>query len=121
MSARSRMTMRAVYQSNLTTAKDDYGQPDVPSWQTQEKIPCYAWTRAKRVAIDADKTAIIEDFRAIVPRGTSITDENRFLNITDRQDVEIFAGPIRIQTIQVKLTHLELTLKTVDSGADVAL
>ena len=122
MSARSRMTMRAVLQvdDNAGTV-DELNQPVAPDWETDRNIPCYAWTQMKKQVIDGNKLAIVEDFRAMVPRGTAIADEDRLLNITDRQGVEIFAGPIRIEAMQVRKDHLELILKTIDSGTDLSL
>ena len=121
MSARSRMTMRAILQTP-TTVTDDFGQEGPPTWATTgDPVACYAWTRVKREANDANKIAVVEDFRAIVPRGTPINDEYRFLKIQDRLGNQIFPGPIMIETIQIYADHLELALRRVDSGANVQL
>ncbi len=121
MTARSRMTMRGILQVP-TTVTDSFGQPGAATWATTgDPLACYAWTKMKREANDPDKISLVEDFRAIVPRGTPIRDEYRFLNIQDRLGNEIFAGPIMIETIQVFADHLELALRRVDSGANVDL
>ena len=121
MSARSRMTMRGILQVP-TTVTDDFGQPGPASWATTgDQLPLYAWTRMKRLADDAGKIAVVEDFRCMIPRGTPINDEYRFLRIEDRRGNLIFTGPILIEAIQVFADHLELALHRVDSGANVQL
>lgn len=121
MNARSRMSMRAILQAP-TSVTDDYGQPGAPSWATTgDPVACYAWTVMKKLAVDKGKTALVEDFRAMVPRGTVINDEYRFLKIQDRRGRQIFPGPILIESIQIYADHLELALERADSGANIDL
>ena len=120
MTARARMTMRADLQwiSNAS-AEDDYGQPAPPTWETTSAgISLYAWSERKRDLQTNGIHVVVEDLRAIVPRGIAIQDEWRLLNVHDRRSNEIFAGPLYVDAIQVLPTHLELTLNKVGSGAD---
>ena len=116
------MTMRAVHQLYTTTGTDGYGHLLDASWTTTgDPVACYAWVGQNREVQDGDKITVVADFVAIWPRGQAITDEDRFSQIQDRQGNVIFSGPINIDSIDVKPTHLELKLRRSDSGPDVDL
>src|SRR3990167_1537013 len=102
MSARHAMIMRAVVQIP-TSATDDYGQPGPATWATTgNPAACWAWSETKEVSEAHGKIALVEDFRCLFPRGYAIQDEYRLLRIQDRQGIEVFAGPIYIESIQVR-------------------
>lgn len=118
--ARACMTMLADVEwvSNSSTT-DDFGLPAEPSWETTASdVPCYAWSETKRDIQDGGKHVIQEDLKAMIPRGQPIQDEWRLTSVTDRLGVEIFDGPLLIESITVREDHLLLMLRKVDSGAN---
>lgn len=107
------MTHRAVAERNANTAKDGYNQPLPPDWQALDTVPCLAWFPTERHVDTAEKIANVSRLLAMVPLGTDITSSDRILNITDRQEVEIFEGPLSIQTVVRKVDYLLLELRRV--------
>lgn len=114
--ARSTMTMRAYIERNATVTTDDYGHPGIPVFEALSTTPCRTWSKARKETNDENKFAMIEDIRCAMPLGTDVTELDQIASIRDRLDAIIWAGPLRIDTIQHKHTHLELTLTRVQSS-----
>ena len=55
MSARRRMTMRAVIERDIATGTDDFGHPVKPNFTTLAAIPCWAWSKQRRERVDGNK------------------------------------------------------------------
>ncbi len=113
MSARSRMTMRAVIERNTATAEDTYGHPVTPVFEAHATIPCWIWSRQRREVVDGSKTAVIEDLRVMFPLGADVQAGDKITSITDRRGAEIMAGEFMIEPVQRKLNHLEAALERV--------
>lgn len=113
--ARKMMTMRAFAQRDGTSTTDAYGHPDGPSWATLATYPCRVWSKSRKETVDGRKYALIEDIRCSMPLGTDITEKDRLSSVKDRLGTVIWAGPLRIDTIQHKHTHLEMALLRVQS------
>jgi hypothetical protein len=70
----------------------------------------------RRDVTDEGKSVVIEDLRAIVPHDAIIAEGDRLTTITNRQGVELYAGPIAVETITRRGSsgsspgHLELML-----------
>lgn len=109
------MTMRADVQNNTATGADSYGQPDIPVWAVKATVACLVWTKVRREVIDGDKTALVEDIRAIIPADAAVVEADRISNVKDRAGTVLFAGPLAIDTIQKRRDHLELALRRVQS------
>lgn len=119
MSARSRMTMRAVVQYNSTTGTDDLGQPEKPTWSTTSdaKAPCWAWHKMVREVIGLDKIALVQTLRIITMAKNGITTDHRIRQIEDRDGDILFDGPFVIDgDPERRRSHYEYTLRAVDSG-----
>jgi hypothetical protein len=122
MSARSAMTHRATIErlthSSPGATEDEWGHAAAPEgegdWEELEAaVPCRVWYSSEREVTDGDKTAAIEDRRAIMPLGTDVTEGDRILSVTDRRGNELFAGPIRIESVGRRIDHLALMLEAV--------
>lgn len=113
MSARQRMTMRAVVQRNTATGVDGFGHPVKPDFTAHDTFPCWAWSRADRAIVDGSKAALIEDFRALFPRSADVLAGDRITNITDRLGAVLFPGRFQIETMQFKRDHQEADLEAV--------
>jgi hypothetical protein len=105
------MTMRAALERNTNAALDEYGQPGPPNWTALATVPAWWWTVAEREVSGPDKTAVFEDARMIVPRGTDVTEQDRVAAVRDRRDVLVRAGPLRIESVVSHRDHLELVLQ----------
>lgn len=109
------MTMRAVIQRNTTATTDGYGHPEAPTWGAHGTFACRVWSKNRQEENDTKKTALVEDLRCSMPLDADVTEDDRIQNITDRQGVVLWAGPLRIDTIQNKHTHIECALRRVQS------
>ena len=113
--ARKMMTMRALVQRNATSTTDVYGHPDAPSFAALATVACRVWSKNRKETVDGSKHALIEDIRCQMPLGTDVTELDRISAVQDRLGAEIWAGPLRIDTIQHKHTHIEMALLKVGS------
>ncbi|MCQ4575415.1 MAG: head-tail adaptor protein [Candidatus Brocadiales bacterium] len=114
MGARSRMTLRADVERNQETGVDGTNQPLKPDWQALATVACWVYSKARREVVDGKKVAVVEDLRAMVPLSTDITEKDKIAQIIDRSGNVIYAGPLGIESVQRKHTHLELMLKAVE-------
>ena len=113
--ARMQMTMRAFVERNGTVTSDVYGHPDTPSFSTHATIVCRVWSRSRREVNDTKKFALVEEIRCAMPLDADVTEDDRIASIKDRLGVVIWSGPLRIDTIQQKHTHIEMDLRRIES------
>ena len=78
-------------------------------------LPCRAWAKVRKEVIDGDKTAILEDIRAIFARDASVTEDDRIANIKDRLGTVKFTGPFDVVTIAPRKNHIEAMLERIKS------
>ena len=98
--ARSQMTMRATIERSPAQPADDWGQDGVPQFaEVATNVPCRVWGSARREVDSADKSAVVEDLRGLFPKGADVREDDRLSTVTDRQGVELYAGPIAVETI----------------------
>jgi len=109
-----RLTMRAIMLRNSATGTDPRGHPLPPVWTANGTLRCFAWSNASREIVDGDKTAMVEDMRALFALGGDITEGDRISGITDRAGNVLIAGPLEVDgPVQRKHTHLEAALKRI--------
>ena len=113
MSARSKMTMRALVERDTATGVDDFGHPVKPAFTVHGTFPCWAWSRQRRDVIDGSKSALVEDFRMLIPITADVLPGDEISSITNRRGVELFAGRVKIETVQQKHDHQEAGLEAV--------
>ena len=113
MTARRRMTMRAVIERDTATGEDDFGQPVKPKFTTLSTVQCLAWSKQRRERVDGNKTVLIEDMRAMFPLGADVLPGDEIVDITDRRGRVLIAGRIQIETMQHKHDHQEAGLERV--------
>lgn len=110
-----RLTMRAQVQRNQATANDGWGGPVAADFVDHGvPVACFIWSPSARKVQDGEKTAEIEQLRGMFALGADIEAEDRLASVTDRQDNELIAGPLRIMgPIQRKHTHREAALERI--------
>ena len=113
MSARGRMTMRAVVERDTSSGTDAHGHPIKPSFTALATVPCFVWSKQRREIVDGSKIAIIEDLRALFPLGADVVAGDEIASIDDRRGAELLAGRFQIETVQRKHNHLEAALERV--------
>lgn len=114
MSARQRMTQRATVERQMQVLRDDFGGRGTPDWREHlTDVPCRIWQTSGREVTDGNKVVAVDDRRLIVPLGTDVTTKDRIASVTDRLGVELYEGPMRIETIARRSSHLELMLEAV--------
>lgn len=109
-----RLTMRAAIERNQATGKDSWDNPLPPDFQPLATLPCFAWSNSSREAIDGNKTAMIEDARAMFALGADVNEDDEISAITDRRGNVTIPGRLKIEgPVQFKHTHLEAALKRI--------
>lgn len=113
--SRARMTMRAEVERNAAAGTDPYGQPLPADYQPlHAALACFVWNRQAREVVDDDKTAVVEDLRALFPKGADIAVTDEIVAVKDRQGNVLFPGRLRIDAVpQYKHRHQEAVLKRV--------
>ena len=107
------MTMRAIVERNATVTKDAYGGAQPPDWQPHATLPCWAWSKAKKLSLDGQKGALLQDLRCAFPASADVTEADRLARIEDRQGALLVPGPLSILTLQRRRGHVEAMLERV--------
>lgn len=116
MTARSRMTQRALVERQSSPGTDDYGNPLPGTWATHiAALACWLYGSTEREAVTEETTAVVTDLKLMVPLGANISEQDRINRITDRRGTVIEPAMLGIETILRKRTHLQLTLSRVSS------
>lgn len=116
MTARSRMTQRALVQRLTSPGDDDSGNPLPGTWATHlTAMPIWLYASTEREAVTEETTAVVTDLRAMAPLATDITEQDRINGVKDRRGTVIEAGLLHIETILYQRSHLQLTLSRVSS------
>jgi hypothetical protein len=109
VSTRLSLTHRCSIERN-EEVDDQYGNPGAAAWVDHlTDLPCRAWDRAARGAVDATTIAVVEDRRMMVPLGTDVLDSDRVGDVTYRGDL-ILKGPMLINALLTYPDRLELVL-----------
>jgi hypothetical protein len=116
MSARSRMTQRALVQRSTSPGEDDYGNPLPGSWATHiAALPCWWYGSTEREAVDEETTAVVTDIKVMVPLSADVTEQDRIAGIVDRLGTTVLPGILGIETVLRLRSHKQLTLSQVQS------
>ncbi len=109
-----RLTMVAHQERSVAAGTDAWGQPVAPAFAAIADLPCFAWTPDAREIIDGDKTAQVEDVRAMFSLKADIRSGDEFSSITDRRGTVLFPGRLRVDAPpQFKHNHFEVALRRV--------
>ncbi len=107
--------MRAFIERDNNESTDPYGQAGTPNFTALATIPCRVWSRSRREHNDNRKDARIEEIRCGMPLGTDVTERDRIRRVNDRAGNILWEGPLRIDAIQYKHTHIEMDLRRIQS------
>lgn len=109
-----RLTMRAAVERNTATGTDPHGNPVAPVFAAHATLACFVWSTSSRELVGDDRTAMIEDMRAMFALGADIAEDDEISSVTDRKGVTIIPGRLRVEgPVQRKHTHLEAALKRI--------
>lgn len=123
MSARSRMTQRTTIERLAAPPappadEDEWGGEPLPgagTWNVlANDVAIWSWSSVEKETM-AEKVAVVEDLRAIVPKGTDVTERDRLNGIRDRTGAVIRAGVLIIEAVVNRRSHLELVLRGVSA------
>ena len=109
------MTMRAVLERNGTATSNVYGHPEAPVFANLATVPCWVWSKDRREVNDTKKFAMEEQIKCGMPLDTDVTELDQVTQIENRLGVVLYSGPLRIDTIQYKHTHIEMNLRRIQS------
>lgn len=110
-----RLTMRAEVERNTASGTDAWGSPVAPSFTAlHAALPCFVWSRSSRELVDGQKTAMIEDLRAMFAKGADIAEGDEIVSVTERDGTVIIAGRLKVEgPVQFKHSHLECALQRI--------
>lgn len=104
------MTMRATVERGATV-EDEYGNPGPITWGAHiAALPCWLYSRTER-EVTGEKSAVIEDLRLMVPKGTDVTEKDRISAVVDRRGQAIRPGVLVIEAVVRRRDHLELDVR----------
>ena len=104
---RGLLRSRAVVVRNVATGTDQFGQAVPPVWvDIQDPVACAVWSKTSREMVSGERTALIDDIRVALPLAADVEINDRIERVTDRRGVEQHPGPLRIDGIERKHTHL---------------
>ncbi len=109
------MTLRCTIQRDQTATTNAWNTKAKPNYQNHlTDVACWFWTTTKREDTDAQREAVIQDVRMMIPLGTDVTETDRINGITDRRGNSVVSGVFDVEAVvKHHLSHLELVLKKV--------
>lgn len=113
--ARQAMTHRCTTERDTSTA-DNHGGKLPGGYQPHlEDVPCRAYYQAGQFEQKPEQQQAVEALALLLPIGTDLDDrKDRIVEITDRQGVLLFAGPLQLDgPIIRRQDHLQITLRQV--------
>lgn len=113
MTARNQMTYRATVQRDAAAGTDDWGQAVQPDYQPHGTFDCRVWSRQRRELVGDDRTAVVEDLRAMFPLGSDLQNRDRITALADRRGDTVLPGAFLIGPLQLKGDHIEAALERV--------
>lgn len=111
MSARRWMRLRTAVERKTVDPSDPYKQE---SWETvAAEVPCWRWSTASRRFTSDEAAVPIKDLRLVVPLGTDVRGDDRIGDVVTRRGRVVQYGPVRVDVIETRTDHLELSLTEV--------
>ena len=109
------MRWRCDIEADSSSDDATYGNSSDPDWTAHlEDVPCHYWYSSDQEITDAEKLAVLEAGKLIVPLGTDVSEVGyRIKEIRDRLGNVIFSDPMGIEGCGRRADHLELTLEAV--------
>ena len=107
---RGRLSMRALVERDTSSGTDAHGLPVKPVFTVLGTIPCWVYSRQRREVVDGDKSALVEDLRAIFALAADIKEGDEISDVQDRLGVSTLSGRFQVEAIQRKHIHLEAGL-----------
>lgn len=110
-----RLTMRAAIERNGASGVDAWGNPVAPVFaSTGAALACFVWSVAASQVVDGEKTAEIENLRALFALGADVQPGDEIASVKDRSGAMIVPGRLRVEPpVQRKHTHLEAQLRRI--------
>lgn len=117
---RGLMTLRCIVQRVADGAPEDaWGHQDASAdhLTIRDDLPCFAWhDDDARDMHDGRKNAVVGLVRMIVPTDADVTVADRIVDIRDRRDRQVIAGPIEVLGVAQHGTHQEVLARQVQRG-----
>lgn len=111
MTARSRMTQRALVERGTSPGLDDYDMPEPAEWATHvAAMPCFLYGTTEREAVSDERTVVVTKLKMMAPVSADVTEQDRINGVTDRRGRVIESGLLHVEVVLRKQTHNELTL-----------
>lgn len=89
---------------------NEWNMPGAPAFRDLGAVPCRVYENTARLVLDADKKAVVGEFRAMFPLNADVQDGDHLTDITDRRKQVLFAGPFEVIKLIHKNRHFETRL-----------
>lgn len=114
MTARSRMTQRALVERATSGAADDYNHATTSGWNTHiPAMPCWLYEAEEAEVVGAERTVVVGALKLLAPRSADLTERDRINGVKDRLGEIVEPGILGIESILRKRSHLEIVVSKV--------
>ena len=109
-----RLTMRAQLERDGAQGEDNWGNPLAPAMAPiGAPLACFVWSNTAREIIDGQKTATVEDLRAMFALSADVRADDEIAQVTDRRGTVLY-GRLKVEgPAQRKHTHQEVALRRI--------
>lgn len=113
------MTMRATVTRNAAAGENAWGNEEKPDYSGSPvavRVPCFVWSKLRRMLDDDGKQGMAEELMAVAPSDANLQESDQ-LSIADRRGKILFGGPLFVEAIATKhgpspsRSHLSLSLR----------
>jgi hypothetical protein len=114
------MKQRARVEREVSPGLDDYNNPLPAEWTEHiAELPVWLYGSTEREAVTEERTAVVTDLRVMAPLSADVTEKDRLGGdgpaVVDRRGSVIEPGPLYVEAVLRKRTHLECMLSKVAS------
>lgn len=101
----------------LDDAPDPYGQAPPSAWvPLAQLVPCTYWQTSGDTTMTEGREVVVEQRLMAVPHGTDVRESDRVRDVRGPDGAIREAGPLRIDAVTERASHVELALTEVDAA-----
>lgn len=118
MMARSRMTMRCTVLRRSGDVTDDLGHQSGGSYAPWlAGVACWVWYQSGRELVLDQSVAVVEGWKALLPRGLDLREHDRIADVEDRRHNVLFGGlRFDVETAAARPGYILAELTSVAGG-----
>lgn len=103
-----------VQRDNSQGQEDAYGQTPPPEWLPHlNGVPCAYWQASGTTNVSAGVEVVVESRSIGLPHGTDVRETDRIVNVRDQTGAVRETGPLRVDSVSIRATHVEVAVMEV--------